>query len=118
MITPEITVKLIESNLWGLKAMERRVLKCCAANPNCPIGERCNASYDRFQDRRDAHNANRMRGRLVKQWPSYQKTKDQRSANYHRLRAHGVNSAVATRNSSNRATERLLAGMGVAPLTP
>lgn len=35
MIKPEATLRLVKERFWGAKAMERRVIRCCADNPEC-----------------------------------------------------------------------------------
>lgn len=58
MTTPEATLKLMNEGFWGAKAMERRVIKCCADHPTCPLGEQCYRDYVKFVDTtetRDKH---------------------------------------------------------------
>lgn len=50
MLTPEITLNLIRQRRYGAKAMERRVKKCCVANPECPYQAECAELYDHFVD--------------------------------------------------------------------
>ena len=47
---PDITLKLLKKRQYGSKAMERRVRKCCIANPDCIHEAECIALYDQFVD--------------------------------------------------------------------
>lgn len=66
MFTPKITLNLIQQRRYGAKAMERRVKKCCAANPGCPHQDKCRTLYDHFVDttgtRRDIYSQLRELG--------------------------------------------------------
>jgi len=50
MVKPKATLKLMDEGFWGAKAMERRVIKCCADNPDCPFQESCYQQYVKFVD--------------------------------------------------------------------
>jgi hypothetical protein len=100
MLNPKATLKLMNEGFWGAKAMERRVKKCCAANPGCPYQERCLSLYDYFVDNRDAPDP--------KSWPSYRRAVETRMKNYYRLRQAGIPSREATRRATNRQTTLVL----------
>ena len=53
MFKPEATLSLLKERVWGAKAMERRVIQCCADNPICLIEAECDAEYDAFVDATD-----------------------------------------------------------------
>ena len=95
-------MKLISDGFWGAKAMERRVIRCCAANPDCPFKEHCALQYDAFVDRRDPYD--------WKTCPGYRQSIDKRMENYHRLRKAGLSSVLARRHMTNQQTALLLAG--------
>ena len=100
MITPEATLKLINEGFWGAKAMERRVIKCCTDNPDCPFQESCYQQYVKFVDIRDANHKT--------QWPSYRRSIETRLANYHRMRQAGIPSREAARQTTNKQTKLAL----------
>jgi hypothetical protein len=74
MFKPEATLRLLKERFWGAKAMERRMKRCCADNPDCPIQAECLAEYDTFVNVTDG---------------------DKRKEIYHQLREFGVGSIDA-----------------------
>jgi len=78
MFKPEATLRLLRGRFWGARAMERRVKRCCADNPDCPIEAECAAEYDAFVNVTD----------------------DKRKEIYHELRELGVGSVEARANLS------------------
>ena len=80
--------------------MERRVLQCCADNPDCPIEAECVKEYDDCVKSTDQT--------CKKDYPSYKKDKERRTKNYHRLVNAGVLPQVACRNMSDVRTRELL----------
>lgn len=48
MFKPEATLRLLKGRLWGAKAMEHRVKRCCSDNPDYPYQDECAALYDNF----------------------------------------------------------------------
>jgi len=86
MFTPEITLNLIRQRRYGAKAMERRVKRCCAANPECPHKDKCAVLYDYFVD-----------------------TTDTRRDIYSRLRELGVRGIEARANLSMKRVRELVA---------
>jgi len=103
MINPEATLKLMDEGFWGAKAMERRVIACCAENPGCPLEKQCLQRYDRFIKERDAPDK--------RQWPSYRRSLETRLQNYHRLRQAGIPSKEAVRRMTNKQTALALQGI-------
>ena len=53
MFKPEATLRLLKEKVWGAKAMERRLIRCCADNPGCPYIDQCKAEYDAFVNATD-----------------------------------------------------------------
>ena len=100
MFTPEATLKLMKERFWGARAMERRVIRCCADNPDCPIKAECKREYDAFVDSKDPP--------CKQDWPSYQRSNDDRKKNYKRLVNAGVAPQVACKNMSNKRTREIL----------
>ena len=100
MFKPEATLRLMRERFWGAKAMERRVLRCCADNPDCPIEAECVKEYDDFVKSTDQT--------CKKDYPSYKKDKERRTRNYHRLVDAGVLPQIACRNMSDVRTRELL----------
>lgn len=86
-MTPEITLNLIRQRRYGARAMERRVKKCCAANPECSYQAGCAKEYDAFVE----------------------STWDRRTRIYHRLRELGVGSIEARANLSIKRVRKLVA---------
>jgi hypothetical protein len=90
MVKPEATLRLLKRKTWGAKAMEHRVIRCCADNPeclyrgeydnlgNCLIKGECKKLYDAFVDT----------------------IEDSRKEIYHQLRDFGVGSVEARANLS------------------
>jgi hypothetical protein len=108
MLTPEVTIKLIEERFWGAKAMERRVIRCCSDNPNCLFQAQCCQQYDWFLDARDVP--------IPKtQWPSYKRSIETRLLNYHRMRQAGIPSREAARRTTNKQTILALATLEQSP---
>jgi len=103
MLNPEATLKLIEEGFWGAKAMERRVITCCAENPGCPLEERCWRQYVKFVDSSNPPDKTK--------WPSYRQSIATRLQNYHRLRRAGIPSKEAVRRMTNKQTALALQGI-------
>lgn len=89
MFKPEATLKLMRERFWGAKAMERRVIRCCADNPDCMFKDECKAEYDAF--------VNVTEG-------------DKRKDIYHQLRDLGVDSVKARSNLSATRVKELITG--------
>lgn len=100
MFKPEVTLRLMRERFWGAKAMERRVIRCCADNPDCSIKVECVAEYDAFVNSKDAP--------CKQNWPSYHRSVDDRKKNYKRLVNAGVSPQVACRNMSDKRTREIL----------
>ena len=79
MFKPEATLRLLKERFWGAKAMEHRVIRCCADNPGCPCKDQCEAEYDAFVNATD---------------------NDKRRGIYHQLRDLGIPSVEARANLS------------------
>jgi len=90
MFKPKATLRLIRRRSWGAKAMERRVIQCCANNPDCPYQDECNALYDTFVNVTD----------------------DKRKEIYHQLRDLGIGSVEARANLSATKVKNLEATGG------
>lgn len=54
MYKPEVTIKLMRERFWGPKAIERRIKRCCADNPDCPIQTECLVEYDAYVTNTDS----------------------------------------------------------------
>lgn len=104
MMNPGATLKLINEGFWGAKAMERRVLRCCGVNPDCPFQEQCYRQYAKFIDIRDANHKT--------QWPSYRRSIETRLLNYHRMRQAGIPSREAAQRTTNKQTKLALGAVG------
>ena len=100
MFTPEATLKLMKERFWGARAMERRVIRCCADNPDCPIKAECKREYDAFVDSKDPP--------CKQDWPSYHRSVDNGKRNYRKLVDAGVAPQVACMNMSNKRTREIL----------
>jgi len=85
MFKPEATLRLLKERFWGAKAMERRVKRCCADNPECPYKDECQVLYDTFVN----------------------VTEDKRKEIYHQLRELNVGSVEARANLSAKRVEEL-----------
>jgi len=48
MYKPAATIRILKERFYGPAAVERRVYRCCADNPDCPIGQECRAEYDAY----------------------------------------------------------------------
>jgi hypothetical protein len=101
MITPQATLKLMREGFWGARAMERRVIECCADNPACPFHDECRTRYDIFVNATDVP---------VKTELARKNDIEVKKRNYRKLRKAGVGAKVAARNLTNRRTEQLLKG--------
>jgi hypothetical protein len=101
MLKPNATLKLMREGFWGARSMERRVIKCCAENPDCPLKEECTTRYDIFVNATDVP----VKSELAKK-----NAIETQKRNYHRLREAGIGARVASRNLTNRRTEQLLRG--------
>lgn len=69
MVKPEATLGLLRSHhkrAWGARAMERRVIRCCEDNPECPYQVECNALYDTFVNVTDDKRRSRWLEELTK----------------------------------------------------
>jgi len=86
MFKPEATLRLLKERFWGAKAMERRVIRCCADNPDCSCKDECQALYDAFVNATD---------------------NDRRKEIYHQLRDLGVGSVKARANLSDKRVREL-----------
>ena len=93
MYKPEATLELIKERGYGAKAMERRIKRCCADNPDCAHKAECVLLYDRFIDSTDASksNINIPARRNI----------------YHQLRDLGVGSVEARANMSAKRVREL-----------
>jgi len=100
MFKPEATLKLMRESFWGARAMERRVIRCCAGNPDCPIKAECLVEYDAFMESKDPP--------CKQDWPSYHRSNDDRKKNYKRLVDAGVSPKVACINMTNKRTREIL----------
>ena len=100
MFTPEATLKLMKERFWGARAMERRVIRCCADNPACPIKAECALEYDAFVDSKDPP--------CKQDYPSYHRSVDNGKRNYRKLVDKGIPPKVACRNMSNKRTQEIL----------
>jgi hypothetical protein len=100
MLKLDATLKLMNEGFWGAKAMERRVIACCAENPGCPLGEYCLQHYDNFINQRDAPD------RTIQ--PGYKSSIATRLRNYHLMRQAGVPSREAARRTTNKQTRLAL----------
>ena len=87
MFKPEATLRLLKERFWGAKAMERRVIRCCADNPGCPCKDQCKAEYNAFVNATDG---------------------DKRREIYHQLRGLGAGSVEARSNLSATRVKELL----------
>jgi hypothetical protein len=96
----------MQEGFWGAKAMERRVIHCCATNLDCPFQERCYRQYVKFVDTCDIPNK--------RKWPSYKQSIANRLRNYHLLRQAGIPGKEAARQMTNKQT-RLILGMADTP---
>jgi hypothetical protein len=104
MTTPEATLKLMNEGFWGAKAMERRVIKCCADHPACPFAEQCYQDYVKFVDTTEPPDK--------KEWPSYKQSVAGRLRNYHLLRQLGFSGKEAARQMTNKQTRLALETVG------
>jgi hypothetical protein len=86
---------------WGAKAMERRVLQCCADNPDCPFHEQCYQQYVEFVDRTEKPDRT--------QQASYRRSIETKLRNYHLQRRAGVPSGEAARHMTDKQTRLVLA---------
>lgn len=105
MLTPEATLKLMEEGYWGAKAMERRVIKCCADNPGCPFKERCLREYDKLVDRSEVPSRTDQ--------PGYKRNLTGKLLNYHLLRKAGFSSREAAKRMTNKQTAMALEMAGM-----
>ena len=61
MYSPEVTLRIIthstrkQPSFWtyGVKAVERRVKRCCADNPDCKMAVECDRLYTKFVNATD-----------------------------------------------------------------
>ena len=98
MAETEATLKLLRKRTWGAKAMERRIKRCCADNPECQFEAKCNALYDTFVDRSEEY----------KPPPKININIPQRKEIYHQLRGCGLSSVEARSNLSAVRVEKLM----------
>lgn len=66
MVRPEVTIKLMRRQLWGTRAMERRVNRCCADNPTCSLQDECFKQYVKFVDEVDVMSIKRNTLKVTK----------------------------------------------------
>ena len=85
MIQPEATIRLLRKRVWGANAMQRRVIRCCADNPECLYQDECITLYDTFVNMTD----------------------DNRKEIYHQLRDLGIGSVEARANLSATKVKKL-----------
>jgi len=50
MYEPQARLRILRQKTYGVKAMERRLIKCCADNPQCLVQDECKTLYDSFLD--------------------------------------------------------------------
>jgi len=100
MFKPEATLKLMRERFWGARAMERRVIRCCADNPDCPIKAECLLEYDAFMESKDPP--------CKQDWPSYKRSIYRGKKNYKRLVDADIPPQVACRNMSDKRTREIL----------
>jgi len=108
MFKPEATIRLLRKRLWGAKAMERRVIQCCADNPECLFQEECSSLYGKFVDFTD------MPSEKIKSEKRKVSIKslDNRKQIYHQLRELRVGSVEARANLSATKVKNLEATGG------